>query len=422
MLSYGGDVSIVPFGDGDAAGFAVGRDDDEAGGAIVFLGDRRLAVGVGSVFGSARVEIWHEVAHGWEREASLAGHQFLVDALALVGHDRLASAGSATVRVWALDRLGAGSTSELLDGDVEMAAFAGAGHVLVATGHTSRDVVRLWQIDEPYGLAAELALPAVTGAAEDGPDSVVDIASSTDGRMIAIGSRTGRLALYDLAGPPDAARWCEPVGDGTVESIGFSHDGTRVAAVADGTVSVFAVETGERLAQWEPFDGETDAIVAMDEHGERLVAFGLGHAAIWEIDGPRCVVDQAGVWFRYGAAFVIPQDAPDGVGVGDVVYEVPGGGAAAAHGRTLEPVAELGPGHRAAFARHTGIDPRWRWETRNDDAGDRHRSYLTLVEAESGRDVAWYPWPHARVTGHPSRDCWLLQRGAELQVVVLEPD
>lgn len=112
------------------------------------------------------------------------------------------------------------------------------------------------------------------------------VARSPDGRWLAVAAVDGAVRWWDLAdvgGPPQV----QVHGTRPVQVLGFDRDGRTISVDADGRLQVWArvaggagAATWTRIAELRAWPGVTGVQLA----GDRLLAFGTGRAAVWQVD------------------------------------------------------------------------------------------------------------------------------------------
>lgn len=178
-----------------------------------------------------RVHVW-DVAAEATAAVSTAGHTGRVVEVAASGDGRLlASLGrDQTVRLWTLFDAIPPSLDRSVDGAAKGVAAGADGRTVAAADDSGR--VRLWKegAGEPMLLSGH-------------GHQVWALALSPDARSLASGDRSGEIRLWDA--DTGAMRHRMSAGEGAVWWLGFTPDGTRLVAAADGGVTVHDAATGE---------------------------------------------------------------------------------------------------------------------------------------------------------------------------------
>jgi WD40 repeat protein/serine/threonine protein kinase len=205
----------------------------------------------------------------WE-EARLEGHddQVLGVAVDSSGARALTAGLDSTVRVWDLAALRAEATLAGHEGAVTAIAFAGAGRAVSA----GRDrTVRLWD------LAARRPLAVLEGHT----DTVTAVDASADGRRAASASWDCTIRLWDLR-QNAATRVLEGHG-AQVAAVRLSPDGQVVATGAwDGTARLWDAESGSALGVLAGHEGNVTA-VALHADGRQVATGGAdGVVRLWD--------------------------------------------------------------------------------------------------------------------------------------------
>jgi WD40 repeat protein len=146
-------------------------------------------------------------------------------------------------------------------------AFSPDGNILAVPDHTE---TRLWDLS---GSRARFERLPATG------DTVLAVAFSRDGKLLASGSRDGTVSVWDVVGRgrvrPRLLAPGKPVPDpeGAVISVAFSPDRRWLASgQADGSIVLWDVSTWKPAGKFSQADGEAVSAVVFPPDGESLVS------------------------------------------------------------------------------------------------------------------------------------------------------
>lgn len=166
------------------------------------------------------------------RVTTLRPHPGAVTAVTYIngGATLLTAAADGTARLWPVP----GPATSGLDGVIYQLAYDAAGTVLAAASNANE--LSLWDT-RTRGHLISLSGP-VHGPSPDSTEKLIgSAASSPDGRILATGTRDGRIHLWDTTNPAAPTLIGVPLvaGTKTVESVKFSPDGKTLAAGGDDT-------------------------------------------------------------------------------------------------------------------------------------------------------------------------------------------
>jgi len=157
--------------------------------------------------------------------------------------------------------------------------------------------VQAWEVDpddpaEPPRHAWTLAEPAN------------GLTISPDGRTLALGDRSGAVALVDAGTGKVRARLAAPPGspavEGPVIALAFAPDGRELAVAAqDGPIRIWSVDGSgpgpERIVRLPGHRGIVTAL-AYDDSGRRLATGGADKVVdVWDVDRLRTELDRLGL-------------------------------------------------------------------------------------------------------------------------------
>jgi WD40 repeat protein len=124
----------------------------------------------------------------------------------------------------------------------------------VASANSAENQVRVWDVRTGQNVQAL-------------PGRAADLAFDADGRRLAAAGQGG-VMIWDWASG-QARR--PPIGRGKVSHLAFSRDGERLAgSVADGTVKVWDVDSGEEMVSLDGFGPDGAAGLAFSPDGRSL--------------------------------------------------------------------------------------------------------------------------------------------------------
>jgi WD40 repeat protein/serine/threonine protein kinase len=205
----------------------------------------------------------------WE-EGRLEGHDDQVQGVAVDSSGARALTGGldSTVRVWDLASLRAEATLAGHDGAVTAIAFAGAARA-VSSGRDG--TVRLWDLATRHPLAV----------LEGHADTVTAVDATPDGARAASAGVDGTARLWDLRRRA-VTRVLEGHG-AQVAAVRLSPDGQVVATAAwDGTARLWDAESGSALGVLAGHEGNVTA-VALHADGRQVATGGAdGAVRLWD--------------------------------------------------------------------------------------------------------------------------------------------
>ncbi len=311
----------------------------------------------------------------------------------------------------------------------------GSARVLDASSGVERRRLKVQGSGQPLRVSPDEALVAAashshvnlldlaTGAAAGvlGDEEVrTSYASATafapDGRRLAIGLGSGKVALFDVA-TRARSQVLEGPG-GAVSAVAFSPDGRKLAAGTGHGVSAFDIESGKslfpagahhaaiqdldfspegdtlfsagadgRIRRWGR-DGRDSAVSSFDRPASAVVAISATRLVAVE-EGRVHVYDVASGWEVTGAP--LPRTRRPGVAVS------PRAGLLAAGGTSSLQIVDVGSGARRSFPvpraeEAVAFSPDGRVvATLRDEAGPRAGRPLVLRDAATGRELAQVP-------------------------------
>lgn len=219
----------------------------------------------------------------------VASNQGPVFAVALNADGTLLGSGgiASSVALWEL-----GSPTPLflplrgLVGNPSTLAYSPDGRT-VATGSAAGDVL-LWDRASGRQLGPPLAEAVESfSAIDDYPQTVMTLAFSPDGQLLASGSGDGVMHLWNLAARTDVWRNHLPLGSQTIHKLAFSPDGSLLAvAGGDGTVRLWRPDdpASETIVQQLP-DPEIVVDVDFTPNGAMLAALtASGAITFWDVE------------------------------------------------------------------------------------------------------------------------------------------
>ncbi len=307
---------------------------------IAFSPDGRVLASGGH---DGRVRIW-EAATGAELMA-FAGHEDRVFGVAFSpdGSVVASSGNDGTVRLWEIPPDGGFRSVELAvvgslgDSILNDVAFSPNGMSLLVAGRDIRaadySVLKLWQIVPSEGAEASIVVSlatrlrtntaaiALAGELAGQENSVISVAFSPDGQMVAGGGYDEAVRLWQVIDTAPAAAWAEhedwiatvayhPAGlllasgdhagaillqdafSGEVErslsagspvwSLAFNPSGTVLAAACgDGLIRLWHVETGDLLAAVEAHTAPVRSVAFSPDGGLLASAGDDGRVRLW---------------------------------------------------------------------------------------------------------------------------------------------
>ena len=124
-------------------------------------------------------------------------------------------------------------------------------------------------------------------------DDFLDSAFSSDGRLLAVPDQEGAISVWDVArGTLVAGPLVGPSSDGApgfLLDVGFSSDGSRLAATFDAGTWVWTIPEGEVLAT---ITDNFHVSAALSPDGRLVVASGVSSmATVWDIDAGEALAD-----------------------------------------------------------------------------------------------------------------------------------
>lgn len=208
---------------------------------------------------------------------TLTGHTRAVYASAMLGRGREVLTGSldATVRLW---DVGAAHTTATLDADDGVCALDAHGPQH-AVGGTARGTLAVWDVRAGAAPAATATAPA----APDGGDARGITALAVGADRVAVGTRTGVCAVYDVRRltEPVAAVWRN-----TAEVADVQWSGADAVCVATRDGLPFRWTCAPSVRATDEYVGwDADAVDALraDAHGTLVAA---GAAGAWAMYAP----------------------------------------------------------------------------------------------------------------------------------------
>ena len=221
------------------------------------------------------------------RQVFRIGGDSIVTAVAFHPHESLIAVGTIDGKVRFVDsRSGAVVGSSLDEGDsaIWQVAFSPDGQLLAVAADPNgvdgfysqqrQGEVHLWGVDSRRQVGRSIA---------PGGGSVLSVAFSPDGTLLATGSYFGRLDLWDVATRTRRGKPRRVTDDG-FQGLTFDPDGRLVAAgVATGPVRVWRL--ADRRPAFPPLSGHTGPVtgVAFDEAGSFLATTSaFGGTRLWD--------------------------------------------------------------------------------------------------------------------------------------------
>lgn len=205
------------------------------------------------------------------------------ESIATAGNVLAVGTGSKTVQLWSLGadgpvtRLGAPLPGG--GGAVWCVAFAEHGRLLAAG--SASGAVRLWDTSVPTRprLLATVAAPG---------GQLVSLALSTDGRLLGVGTGSGVVALWNVSEPTDPRLTATlDASAESINSLAFNPAGTLLAAgSADNTVRLWNLSPGARPSTEATLQaGSVVFALAVSPDGRTLAAgTGAGHdVMLWNL-------------------------------------------------------------------------------------------------------------------------------------------
>jgi pre-mRNA-processing factor 19 len=198
--------------------------------------------------------------------------------------------GAVTAAVWAGTRAVVSTSSgviKVFEGQSEVASFSGhAGKVTALAMHPSGDILASVGVDKSYILydltSYKQATQIYTDAGEaktayihlrfaDSPPDLTCAGFHPDGHLFAAGGSDGQIKVFDVKSGTNAANFD---GNGAIQALAFSENGTWLAVVVKGSTSV-SIWDLRKSAQLKVLDiGSPIASVVWDYTGQFLVVAG----------------------------------------------------------------------------------------------------------------------------------------------------
>jgi len=159
---------------------------------------------------------------------------------------------------WRDDRLVAALE---LDGDSSCSIAVRPGGAEVAVARPKEDAVAVVDVDRG----------AVTAIARLGSGGPCDLAWSSDGRRLAVITRSGMVSIYDVgAGRREGT--IREAGMGTSTRVAWSADGERIATLVLNTVRIWNAVSRKEIASATPSErGASPIALAFGTEGDRVV-------------------------------------------------------------------------------------------------------------------------------------------------------
>jgi WD40 repeat protein len=224
-----------------------------------------------------KVRLW-DVRTG-KPAATLEGHQGTIWAAAFHPDGKTLVTGSGRydparqqyvsgeVHVWDVPRARLQAALDGHTGLVNSLAFSPDGKLLASTGEDA--TVKLWDMKDempgpPRILYDHAAIPV--GLRRRGPDAIMAVAFSPDGKLLAWGDCDCCMNLWDVPAGEEKARW-EPQA-GPIRALAFSPDNRTLASAAYDFIN-----GGGNLKLWDVATGTVRATLAAQPGGFHAVAF-----------------------------------------------------------------------------------------------------------------------------------------------------
>lgn len=195
----------------------------------------------------------------------------MVTSLAVNPESTLLASGGSAARLWMLDvAIGRPPIEET----VVAVSFAPDGKHLATA---RQGAVRLFDIESGE---------QITELSHDG--TVVDVAYSPNGNILASASADGRLRIWSLESEAIVRTMLH---DGAVRALAFSPNGRQLASVSiDGSARTWSVATGKELARFSL--GSAGHAVAFSPDGKRLATGSeSGQVRVWFVSMDDVVAD-----------------------------------------------------------------------------------------------------------------------------------
>lgn len=202
------------------------------------------------------IRLWHASGADTEPVATLAGHRGVISQLEFTpdGETLVSTATDGRVRQWGMQP--GLPRAQLIDAEVEVAAFLPDGQRMV-TGEA--DALRVWTVEGgEFERELEDSAGVVYGVLDAAQSPAGPRIAALEGRMIGLWDADTGARLHTLEGRCDE-----------LFSAAFSEDGSALAAgCGDGKVEVWDVESGEPFVPKPPLDPEPSLLTLLQRADE----------------------------------------------------------------------------------------------------------------------------------------------------------